>query len=102
MALKGAQILFVPAYGSYTGESGWNTVLMRTRAYENKFPLIFCNPFQSLIIDHGGNIRATGKAGEIACYDVNTSPKIIEGRFKNRRPETYKEIFKLKPGPGQK
>jgi predicted amidohydrolase len=89
MALKGAQVLFVPAYGSYTEESGWNTVLMRTRAYENEYPVVFCNPFQSLLIDEDGDIRAFGKAGEIVYYNINTSPKRYEGRFKNRRPETY-------------
>ncbi len=93
MALKGAQILFVPAYGGYTDDTGWNTALMRTRAYENRFPLVFCNPFQSLLIDQGGNIKAIGNAGEIVYYEVNTSPKNYEGRFKNRRSETYKEII---------
>jgi len=95
IALKGAQILFVPAYGSYTDENGWNTVLMRTRAYENKFPVVFCNPFQSLLIDRNGNINAMGTAGEIVYFDVNTSPRNYEGRFKNRRAETYKEIFEI-------
>jgi len=95
MALKGAQILFVPAYGSYTDENGWNTALMGTRAYENRFPVIFCNPFQSLLIDQGGNIKAIGNAGEIVYFEVNTSPKNYEGRFNNRRSETYKELFEL-------
>jgi len=93
MALNGAQVLFVPAYGSYTEESGWNTVMMRTRAYENKFPVIFCNPFQSLLIDEDGDIRAIGKANEIVYYNVNTSPKRYIGRFRNRRPETYNKLI---------
>jgi beta-ureidopropionase len=96
LALKGAQILIVPANGSYTNEYGWNTVLMRTRAYENKFPVIFCNPFQSLLIDQKGNINAIGNAGEIVYFEVNTSPENYEGRFRNRRSETYKEILNLK------
>ena len=95
MALKGAQILFVPAYGSYSDEAGWNTVLMRTRAYENKFPVVYCNPFQSLLIDQSGSIKAIGNAGEIVYYEVNTSPKNYEGRFKNRRSGSYKELFEL-------
>lgn len=89
MALNGAQVLFVPAYGSYTDEAGWNTVLMRTRAYENNFPVVFCNPFQSLLIDEDGDLRAFGKANEIVYYNINTSPRRYEGRFKNRRPQTY-------------
>ena len=93
MALKGAQVLFVPAYGSYTEEHGWNTVMMRTRAYENKFPVVFCNPFQSLLIDEDGDIRAFGKANEIVYFNINTSPDRYEGRFKNRRPETYNKLI---------
>lgn len=93
MALKGAQVLFVPAYGGYTEETGWNTVLMRTRAYENEFPVVFCNPFQSLLIDDDGDIRAFGNAGEIVYYNINTDPKRYERRFRNRRPSTYGEFI---------
>jgi predicted amidohydrolase len=92
MALKGAQVLFVPAYGSYTEETGWNTVLMRTRAYENEFPLVFCNPYQSLLIDEDGDIRAFGNAGEIVYYNISTDPKRYERRFRNRRPASYGEF----------
>lgn len=95
MALKGAQILFVPAYGSYTDDNGWNTVLMRTRAYENKFPVAYSNPYQSLLIDQNGNIKAIGNSGEIVYFEVNTSPGNYVGRFRNRRSETYKEIYNL-------
>jgi len=94
LSLKGAQILFVPSYGSYTDKDGWNTVLLRTRAYENKVPMVFSHPFQSLLLDEDGDIRAMGKANEIVYYDVNTSPERYEGRFKNRRPETYQELTK--------
>lgn len=96
MAVKGAQILFVPAYGSYTDDNGWNTALMRTRAYENRFPVVFCNPFQSLLIDQNGNIKALGNSGEVVYYEVNTSTGNYENRFRNRRPETYEEIYNLK------
>ena len=96
MALKGAQILFVPAYGSYTDDNGWNTALMRTRAYENRFPVVFCNPFQSLLLDQTGNIKALGNAGEVVYYEVNTSAGNYENRFRNRRPETYEELYNLR------
>jgi beta-ureidopropionase len=102
MALKGAQILLVPAYGGYSDQNGYNTVLMRTRAYENKFPVVFCNPFQSLLIDQNGNLSTVGNAGEIVYYEVNTSPKNYEGRFKNRRADTYKEIIELENPINQK
>ena len=92
LALKGAQVLFVPSYGSYTDKDGWNSVLLRTRAYENKVPLVFSHPFQSLLIDEDGDIRAMGNANEIVYYNINTSPDGYDGRFKNRRPDTYGEL----------
>jgi predicted amidohydrolase len=94
LSLKGAQLLFVPSYGSYTDKDGWNTVLLRTRAYENQVPLVFSHPFQSLLMDEDGDIIANGKANEVVYYEVRTSPDRYEGRFKNRRPETYEEITK--------
>jgi predicted amidohydrolase len=94
LSLKGAQILFVPSYGSYTDKDGWNTVLLRTRAYENQVPLVFSHPFQSILLDEDGDIRALGKANEVVFYEINTSPERYEGRFKNRKPETYGELMK--------
>jgi predicted amidohydrolase len=94
IALKGAQVLFVPSYGSYTDENGWNTVMMRTRARENRLPLVFCNPYQSLLINHSGDLDAIGNAGQIVYYKVNTTPNRYKGRFRNRRPETYKFLTK--------
>ncbi len=89
LAIKGAKVLFLPSYGSYTNEDGWNTVLLRARAYENRFYLIFSHPFQSLMITDRGELKSIGKAGEIAYYEINTSPDRNEGRFRNRRPEMY-------------
>lgn len=89
LALKGAQILFVPSYGSYTDEAGWNTILLRTRAYENRMPLIFSHPFQSLLITSRGELKAMGKSNEVVYYNVNTSPDRYKDRFENRRPASY-------------
>jgi len=89
MALKGAQVLFVPSFGSWTDPGGWNTNLLRTRAYENGFPLVFCHPYQSLLIDRQGEVKAVGRSGEIAYFEIDTSPEHYEGRFANRRPATY-------------
>lgn len=94
LSLKGAQVLFVPSYGSYTDQDGWNTVLLRTRAYENKVPLVFSHPFQSLLLDEDGDLRAVGKANEVVYYEINTSIERYGGRFKNRRPETYGALTK--------
>jgi predicted amidohydrolase len=94
LSLKGAQMLFVPSYGSYTDKEGWNSVLLRTRAYENSVPLVFSHPFQSLLIDEDGDIRAMCNSNEIVYYELNTSPDRYKGRFKNRNPETYGELTK--------
>ena len=92
LALEGAQVLFVPSYGSYTDENGWNTILMRTRAYENGFPVVFSHPFQSLLINRNGSLLAVGSANEVVYYEINTAPEHYQERFSNRRPETYGKI----------
>jgi len=97
LALKGAQILFLPSYGSYTDRDGWNTVLLRTRAYENGFPLVFCHPFQSILITRKGEIKAIGKAGEIVYYEIDTGIDNYQGRFENRRPQTYSTLVEEQP-----
>jgi predicted amidohydrolase len=93
LAVKGAQVMFYPSYGSYTDADGWNTVMMRTRAMENGVPLVFSHPFQSLLIDEDGDIRAFGNGGEIVYFQVNTAPERYADRFRNRRPETYIELI---------
>jgi len=97
LALKGAQVLFVPSFGSYTDTEGWNTTLLRTRAYENGFPLVFCHPYQSLLITRRGDIKAIGNPGEIVYYEIDTSPENYEGRFVNRRPATYLPLTEEDP-----
>ena len=92
LALNGAQVLLVPSYGSYTDKDGWNTVLLRTRAYENRTPLVFSHPFQSLLIDEDGDLREFGKANEVVYYEIRTGKERYEKRFRNRRPETYGAI----------
>lgn len=94
LSLKGAQILFVPSYGGYSDKDGWNSVMLRTRAYENNVPLVFSHPFQSLLIDEDGDIRAMCNANEVVYYELNTSPERYEGRFKNRKSESYGELTK--------
>lgn len=94
LAVEGAQALLISSYGSYNDKDGWNTVLLRTRAYENRVPLVFSHPFQGILIDRGGDIRAMGNANEIVYFDMNTDPGLYEGRFRNRRPETYEQLTK--------
>ena len=96
LALKGAQVLFFPSYGGFTDKDGWNTVLMRTRAYENRVPVVFCHPKQSLLISENGDIKAMGKENEIVYYEIDTDPEKYKGRFKNRRASTYTPLIEGK------
>ncbi len=88
LALKGAEILFIPSYGSYTNENGWNTILLRTRARENSVPLVFCHPYQSLLIDKNGNVNVFGNGGNISYYEVTVARDNNE-IMRNRRPGKY-------------
>lgn len=93
LALKGARILLAPSYGSYGEDDGWNTILLRTRAYENRCALVFSHPNQSLMIDTKGRLVAKCGANDIIMYTVDTDPMIVQDRFKNRRPTTYSELI---------
>src|SRR5262249_29687315 len=53
LAIKGAQLILVPAWGGY-GEM--NDVMMRTRAYENSVFVAFVHPKRCLFIDPRGNV----------------------------------------------
>jgi predicted amidohydrolase len=92
MAVKGAQFLIVPAFGSWSDENGWNTILMRARAYENRMALLFCNPNQSLIIDDHGDLKQIGGKDEIVYHTFELKSERDQNHLANRRPETYSEI----------
>ena len=70
--------------------------MMRTRAYENGYPVVFTHPFQSLLISQDGSLLAVGGPDEVVYYDVDLSPKRYEGRFLNRRPQTYRELTSVR------
>jgi predicted amidohydrolase len=91
LALKGARVVLIPAWGGY-GEM--NDIMMRVRAYENGVWLAFIHPNRFLLIDPRGNIvaesRATGDLatiGDVALRDSDHS-KLLD----RRRPELYREL----------
>jgi len=94
LVLKGAEILFVPSYGSYTDESGWNTIMLRTRARENRVPLVFCHPYQSILIDKHGDVKVFGTGGNISYYEINVA-KDKNNIMRNRRPDIYDELLNI-------
>lgn len=93
LALKGADTIFVPAWGSY-GET--NDIMMRVRAYENGVNLAFVHPKRALLIDATGKILAQnqGEADQTVMARFTVNLKRKHSLFKYRRPELYGEIAK--------
>ena len=96
LAVKGAQIILIPAWGM-TGEL--NDIMMRVRAYENGVFLAFVHPKRCLFIDPGGKIIAQdhGSGDEMVMTQIHLSERqSAESPIKFRRPELYEEILKSK------
>lgn len=93
LALKGAQFILVPAWGS-SGEM--NDIMMRVRAYENGVWLAFVHPKRTLIIDPGGKVVAsnTGDADQIVLAPIHIRANQSRFLIEQRRPELYQEIVK--------
>lgn len=91
LAVKGAQLILVPAWGGY-GEM--NDVMMRTRAYENGVFVAFVHPKRCLIIDPRGTVLAqnTGEGEQIVTARVKLEPR-PSGPIRYRRPEVYQDIL---------
>ena len=64
LALKGAQVLIVPAYGT-DGER--NEALLRTRAWENSVWVVYVKQNQALVIGPNGKIVARDEAATNSC-----------------------------------
>jgi predicted amidohydrolase len=95
LAIKGAQIILVPAWGMY-GEM--NEVMMRTRAFENGVHVAFVHPRRCLIIDPGGTViaRDSGDGDEIVTAPI-TLPRVgAPSPIRQRRPEIYGEILRTR------
>lgn len=96
LAIKGAQIIFVPAWGM---NNETNEIMMRTRAYENGVWVAFVHPQRVLIIDPAGKIAAQdhGAGDEIVFATIRLDGRVGRGPIRHRRPEIYGEILKNKP-----
>lgn len=100
LRLKGAQIILNPTWG-WWGEG--NTVIMRTRAYENGIPVCFTHPQESLICLADGTVGAVLQSNQPAVLvhqiDLSrnenvkrTADKADSHPVQNRRPELYGPI----------
>jgi predicted amidohydrolase len=92
LALKGAQLLLVPAWGGY---GQMNDMMMRVRAYENGVWLAFVHPKRTLIVDpHGGvAAKSEGEQDQVVTARIDPS-KIQRMLLERRRPEIYGEILR--------
>jgi len=92
LAIKGAQLILVPAWGAH-GEM--NEIMMRTRAYENSVFVAFVHPERCLIIDPKGNViaRDQGDKDQIVMARIELGAGVGRGPIRDRRPELYREIL---------
>ena len=93
LALRGAQLILVPAWGGY-GEI--NDIMMRVRAYENGVWLAFVHPRRCLIIDPKGNVVAkdSGEFDQVVMATIRINPNARQTLLERRRPELYEELAK--------
>jgi predicted amidohydrolase len=93
LAIKGAQLLLVPAWGS---SDEMNDALMRTRAFENSIWVAFVHPKRCLFIDPRGKVIAKdrGEGDELVTARIELDQRVGHGPIQDRRPELYREILK--------
>lgn len=95
LALKGSQILIIPAYGT-DGER--NEALLRTRAWENSVWVVYVKQNQALIINPSGKIIARDESNEdqLVTARIVLDDNVGTGDILERRsPEFYREIIEL-------
>ena len=93
LAIKGAQLLLVPSWGS---SDEMNDALMRTRAFENSIWVAFVHPKRCLFIDPRGKVIAKdrGEGDELVTARIEIDERVGRGPIRDRRPELYREILK--------
>jgi predicted amidohydrolase len=99
LALKGAQILLIPAFGK-DGER--NEALLRTRAWENSVWVVYVRQDQVLVINPSGKIiaRDNGKGDELVFARIDLGGEKGTGEIYNRRPpQIYHELLQLEKPP---
>jgi (R)-amidase len=95
LALKGANVLLVPAYGR-DGER--NEALLRTRAWENSVWVVYVRQNQALVINPSGKIiaRDKGQGDELVFARIELGGEKGTGEiFERRAPEIYRELLEI-------
>ncbi len=92
LAIKGAQLILVPAWGAW---GDMNDAMMRTRAFENGVWVAFVHPKRCLIIDPSGKIVAQDSGGGdevvMARIEIDGRPR---GAIRSRKPQIYGDILR--------
>ena len=93
LAIKGAQLILVPAWGNY---NDMNDAMMRTRAFENSVWVAFVHPKRVLIIDPRGNIvmQDNGDADQVVTTRIRLDEHIGKGAIRSRKPNLYGDLLK--------
>jgi predicted amidohydrolase len=102
LALKGAQILLIPAYGK-DGER--NEALLRTRAWENSVWVVYVRQNQALVINPSGKIiaRDKGQGDELVLARIDLGGEQgTEEIYERRSPDVYRELLELHTPPRRK
>jgi predicted amidohydrolase len=97
LAIKGAQVILVPAFG--LGITKINEdVMMRTRAYENSVYVAHVHPKNTFVVDPKGNIIAQeeGDHEALVLAPITLDERIGDGPIRDRRPEIYEELLRAK------
>ena len=93
LAIKGAQLVLVPAWGSY---NDMNDAMMRTRAFENSVWVAFVHPKRVLVIDTRGNVVTQDKGDEdqVVMTRIRLDEHIGKGAIRSRKPNLYGDLLK--------
>jgi predicted amidohydrolase len=95
LALKGAQIIIIPAFGRWTDDIS-EDILLRARAYENSVYVVHVHPWNTFVVDPEGSIISQSRWHDenIVLAKIELNEKIGNGPIKQRRPDIYGEILK--------
>jgi len=88
LRLQGARLILNPTYG-FRGDL--NTVMMRTRAYENQCFIAFTHPKESLVTGPRGKVLTSEVGDQAAVFitEIDLAEAREDNHIRDRRPELY-------------
>jgi predicted amidohydrolase len=94
LAIKGAQMILIPAFGLGIEEIN-EDIMMRTRAYENGVYVAHVHPKNTFVVDPTGVIVAQnrGESEGIVLARITFDDRIGRGPIRFRRPGIYGDIL---------